>query len=467
MADRPNIILLIGEDTGFHLGCYGQPEARTPNLDRLASEGTRYTHAYTVGPVCAPSRSCITTGCYPWSIGSHHMRSTLINPPRMFTHELQDAGYHVSWPTKTDFNFDPPKDFATDQAHWWNGDFPKQPFFAFRNLGSTHESNMWDVSPNSRGYLDWIDRLPVEKRTNPATVNVPAYLPDVPEVRREIARYFDMLAIQDMEVGQTLDAIDRAGLRDNTVVIYMTDHGRGLAREKRWCFDAGLHLPLIVRWPGNVDRGGVDETVVSWTDIAPTILSIAGASIPSHYQGQTLFGSDRKYAFSGRDRMDEQFDRVRTVTDGRFRYIRNDFPQLPYCQRIMYQENQLTMQSLRLLAAGGRLTYPNDVFMAKAKAPEELYDAQTDPDMVRNLADEPALATKKAELRTALETELDRFGDMGLIDELELIANGILTDRLTHEYRPRFVTLWSVYQQFAGTAYVTLNEATRAGKSAS
>jgi arylsulfatase A-like enzyme len=459
MADRPNIILLIGEDTGFHLGCYGQPEARTPNLDRLASEGTRYTHAYTVGPVCAPSRSCITTGCYPWSIGSHHMRSTLIHPPRMFTHELQDAGYHVSWPTKTDFNFDPPKDFANDTHDWLGADFPKQPFFAFRNLGSTHESNMWDTTPGGGGYHSQITRLPVDQRTNPDAVHVPAYLPDVPEVRREIARYFDMLKIQDMDVGSVLDQVERAGIADNTAVIYITDHGRGLAREKRWCFDAGLHLPLIIRWPGNVDRGGVDETIVSWTDIAPTILSIAGAAIPSHYQGQTIFGSDRKFAFSGRDRMDEQFDRVRTVTDGRFRYIRNDFPELAYSQRNLYQENELTTQALRLMAAGGRLSGDNEVFMQRTKPAEELYDAQVDPEMVRNLADDPKMSDKKSELKTAIDVEMDRFGDLGLIDEQELIRRGIITDRLTNEYRLRIMPLSSVYQLRSGPSYLTMNEA--------
>lgn len=461
MANRPNIVLLVGEDTGYHLGCLGDPDARTPNLDRLASEGTVFTRGYTVGPVCAPSRCCMVTGCYPWSIGAHPMRSTLLNPPRLFTHELQDAGYHVSWPTKTDFNFVPPRDFATDTADWWKGEFPRRPFFGFWNFGVTHESSMWDHVPGEHwpGHAKMVESLPKDRRTDPARVRVPTYLPDVPEVRKEIARYFDTLAVQDMQVGEVLAAIDRAGERANTVVIYMTDHGRGLAREKRWTYDAGLHLPLIIRWPGKMKAGGVDERVVSWTDIAPTILSIAGATIPSHYQGQSVLTSDRKYAFSGRDRMDESFDRIRTVTDGRYRYIRNDFPHITYSQRNKYQQNSLTTLALRRMDLDGTLKYPANVYMQPAKPPIELYDAQTDPDMVKNLADDPALMSKREELSAALEAEMNRFGDLGLTDETELIARGLLNNRLETEYRPRIEPLPEAYAKRSGPTFLTMNEA--------
>lgn len=461
MADRPNIVLLVGEDTGYLLHCLGTPEAQTPNLDKLASEGTRYTRGYTVGPVCAPSRCCMVTGCYPWSIGTHQMRSTLLNVPRLFTHELQDAGYHVSWPTKTDFNFEPPKDFATDTADWWKGEFPDEPFFGFWNFGVTHESSMWDHVPGNHwpGHDKMTASLANENRTDPATVRVPSYLPDVPEVRKEIARFFDTLRVQDMQVGEILSAIDRSGKRDNTVVIYMTDHGRGLAREKRWCYDAGLHLPLIIRWPGKSEAGSVDERVVSWTDIAPTILSIAGVKIPSHYQGQNILTSERKYAFSGRDRMDESFDRVRSVTDGRYRYIRNDFPHIAYSQWNKYQKNSLTTQALRRMDAEGTLKYPADVYMQPAKPAVELYDAQTDPDMVKNLADDPALKSKREELASALKAELNRFGDLGMTDETELIARGLINNRLETEYRPRIEPIPEAYAKTSGRTYLTMNEA--------
>lgn len=465
MADRPNIVLLVGEDTGLHLGCYGQPEARTPTLDRLAAEGSRYTHAYTVGPVCAPSRCCMVTGCYPWSIGTHPMRSTLLNPPRLFTHELQSAGYHVAWPTKTDFNFDPPADFCTDKSEWWNG-LPNEPFFVYRNFGITHESTMWDANPDhGGGYGNLLRVLPAHLRVDPASVRVPAYLPDVPETRRELARYFEALAMQDLEVGQTLRAIDEApaSVRENTIVIYLTDHGRGIAREKRWCYDAGLHLPLIVRWPDKWrpkghTPGAVIEDVVSWVDLAPTILALTGTPIPSHYQGQPFVGTKRKYAISGRDRMDESFDRIRTITDGRFRYIRNDFPHIPYAQRNRYQQASLTTQALRRMDADGTLKAPADVYMQRTKPAEELYDASADPDMVKNLVSDPAYQQKLVELRAALAHEMDRFGDLGLIDETELVARGVLKDRIA-EYRKRIEPLPEPYHTRTGPTYLTLNEA--------
>jgi N-sulfoglucosamine sulfohydrolase len=459
MPNRHNIVLLVGEDTGLHLGCYGQREAHTPNLDRLASQGTRYTHGYSVGPVCAPSRCCMVTGSYPWSIGTHHMRSTLKHPPRLFTQELQDAGYHVSWPTKMDFNFEPPADFATSTESWWETGLPRKPFFAYRNFQITHESSLWDVGARGREYQDWVRDLPAELRIDPSDVDVPAYLPDVPEVRLEISRYFQALALQDLQVGQTLEAIERSGMASNTVVIYLTDHGRGLAREKRWCYDAGLHLPLIIRWPGTLAAGAVEDRVVSWVDLAPTVLAIAGAAIPEHYQGQTIFQSDRRYAISGRDRMDEQFDRVRTVTDGRYRYIRNDFPHLPYAQRNMYQENQRTTQALRRMDVEGTLIAPADVFMQPAKPAEELYDAETDRDMVWNLAGDPAHAGKLRELKLALEQELGRFGDLGMVDETELIERGLVVDRLAGEFRPRIQPLPPEYAARSGPTYLTLNEA--------
>lgn len=453
--------MLVGEDTGLHPHCYGTPEARTPNIDRLAASGVRCTHAYSVAPVCAPARSCMITGVYPWSLGTHHMRSKMLQPPRLFTHELQECGYHVSWPTKTDFNFDPPVDFATDTESWWDKSLPDKPFFGFRNFASTHESDMWDCDPEGlgKGYPTQIDQLPEDQRTDPAAVRVPAYLPDVPEVRRELARYFDMLAIQDMQIGQTLDAIDRAGVADHTVVIYMTDHGRGLAREKRYCYDAGLHLPLIIRWPGRIKPGSVNNQVVSWVDLAPTILSIAGCSVPETYQGQSIFSTSRTHAVSGRDRMDEQFDRVRTITDGRFRYIRNDFPHLPWSQRNWYQESQQTMQALRRMDADGTLIGSAKAFMRRPKPPEELYDAVADPDMVHNLIDDPDYVPIVARLRDALKDELRRFGDLGMVDETDLIARGLVADLLTDDYRKRIQPLPEPYHSRTGLGCLTMNEA--------
>lgn len=458
MARRPNIILLIGEDTGLHLGCYGDGYASTPRLDRLAAEGCRYDQALSTAPVCAPSRSSIITGMYPWSIGTHQMRSTLLRPPRLFTHELRDAGYFVNWHTKTDFNFDP--DTAGDGAPWrdadhdWltelaHGTLPQQPFFLYRNFGVTHESTMWSDAFHEAGGA-WKERedqqhlLQPDQRHDPARATVPPYLPDTPEVRRHLAWYYDALSIQDAQIGRVLDALAASPYADNTLVIYMTDHGRGLPREKRWCYDAGLHLPLIVRGPG-IAPGTVSDELVNWVDIAPTLLSLAGASIPQHCQGQAFLGQQkaatpRSFAFAGRDRMDEAFDHVRVARDRRWHYIRNSFPAIPYCQRNHYMERMDATRQLRELHAAGRLAGDAAVWMAPRKPAEELYDAHADPAMVRNLADDPAHAQTLARLRAALDEHLQRVGDLGMVDERELVARGLVKDRI-EEFRSRIKPL--------------------------
>jgi len=450
MSDsRPNIMLLVGEDVGLHLGCYGVGYATTPNLDRLAARGCRYDNGISCAPVCAPSRCALITGMYPWTVGGHHMRSTLVNPPRLFTHELQDAGYDVLWPTKTDFNLEPPADFARtgDDAQWLTtGKLPDSasgvPWFAFWNFGMTHESGMWDKNTNQTSdFADRTAHLPPELRHDPADAPVPAYLPDTPGVRVEISRYFDNLAWQDQQVGRALQLLEDSGQADNTVVIYLTDHGRGLCREKRWPYEAGVHLPLLIRWPKHIDASSVSDELVSWIDVTATILSLAGAAIPARYQGQVFLGPDkappRTYAYSGRDRMDEDFDRVRTSRSKRFRYTRNFFPQIPYLQRIGYMENSAATQSLRDGRAAGTLNQYQAPFLADTKPIEELYDVVADPDCVVNLADDPAHRDTLLAMRADLQRMMEDTHDLGRFDEHELIERGIITDRMETEYRPR------------------------------
>ena len=447
---RPRfVVLLVGEDTGLHLGCYGNAYATTPNLDRLASRGRRYTHAFTHSPVCAPSRSGLVTGRYPWAIGTHPMRSTLLDPPRLFTQELRDAGVHVAWPTKTDFNFEPPPGFADTTEDWLDTLAqapPPAPAFLYRNFNVSHESGVWDRSPHGgRTYADTLAELAPAEPHDPAHAPVPAYLPDTPETRTDVARYFDTLLLQDREIGRALDALDAAGVADETLVIYLTDHGRGLPREKRWCYDAGLHLPLIARWPGVIEPGTVDEQLVAWVDVAPTILSLMGVPVPASYDGQVFLGPDRaeprRFAFAGRDRMDENFDHVRVARSKRHHYIRNGFPGLPYAAFQRYMEHEPTLQRMRELHAAGELRGDAALFMAERKAPEELYDAERDPGCLVNLADDPAHLPALEEHRRALDAFAASVPDLGLRDETDLVAEGLVADRLTDEYRPRAGTL--------------------------
>ena len=454
-------MFLQGEDVGRHLGCYGDGYASTPHLDQLAAEGTRFTNAFSHAPVCAPSRGGMVTGCYPWSIGNHFMRCNMFSPPRLFTHELVDAGYHVSWPTKLDFNLEPSDGWCTDQEDWWKKPAPNEPFFVYRNFALTHESRMfWDV-PEWHGEAF---PCPDKARHDPADASIPPCFPDIPEMRQQIATYYDAFSAIDEQIAECLRWLDESGQRDNTVVIFLSDHGRGLPREKRWCYDAGLHLPLIIRWPGVLEEGSFNCDLTAWVDIAPTILSMAGIAIPEHYQGQVALGEDkapaREYVFAGRDRMDVVFDKVRAARDGKFHYIRNDAPGLPWAQKQSYMEQQPVMPVMRAMHAAGELTADEAVFFKKEKEPEELYDVEADPHQLRNLATNPNYKDTLARMRGALENHLATVGDLGDTDEKVLIERGIVTDRMT-EYEARLPVRELPPEQIIGPRPipVTLGEA--------
>lgn len=447
MPGQPNIVVVVGEDTGRIAGCYGADHVLTPNLDRLAAEGCRYDEAYSTAPVCAPSRATMVTGRYPMRLGTHHMRSTLLDPPRLFTHELRDAGYHVSWPTKLDFNLEPTEGWCDDTDDWLgrlrSATMPDRPWFAFVNLAITHESSMW---PDEL----WPAERPRPPRiTDPATVPVPSYLPDTPVVRSDIARHADNIAVLDAQVGEILDALDASGAADSTVVVFLADHGRGLPREKRWPYTAGIHMPLLVRWPGVLTPGSASDRLVSWVDLAPTFCSIAGAPIPSGYEGVAFLGAQagpaRDHVVAGRDRMDEALDRVRVIRDRHHHYVRNFWPQLPWAQRVSYMENMPTMQELRRLHAAGDLAGPAALFMADAKPVEELYDLTVDPECVHNVADDPRHAAARGRLAGLLDDFLAAAPDLGAAPERELVNRGLVADRLT-EYRARVAPLPAAWQ---------------------
>lgn len=285
---RPNIVFIGAEDISADLGCYGNTLVHTPNLDRLASQGAVFKNAYVHCPVSAPSRSGMITGMYPTTIGTHHMRSKLLSPPRTFTQELRDAGYYVRWATKTDFNFDPPKDGFDSTEPWLNDGAiqeikaQRQPFFLHVNFMTTHESHVFgDKEAEAHAA-----KLAPEQRIDPAKVIVPPFYPDTPEVRRDIARYLNNISAMDQEVGEVLDLLERNGLSDNTLIMFWGDNGRGMPRHKRWCYRSGIRVPLIVRWSGKIAPGTVREDLVSTIDVAPMFLTVAGAPVPERMQGK-------------------------------------------------------------------------------------------------------------------------------------------------------------------------------------
>jgi uncharacterized sulfatase len=438
---RPNILWISAEDISPDLGSYGDGYARTPNLDRLANQGVRFAKAFSVAPVCAPSRSAIITGMYATSIGSHHMRSKAVPPVgvKAFPEYLRAAGYYCTNNSKTDYNFEAPPsntppvtvwDESSRNAHWRNR-APGQPFFSVFNLIVTHESQ---IRTGPQEFAKNTAALRPEDRHDPARAVLPPYYPDTPIVRNDWARYYDLITAMDLQAAELLKQLEEDGLAENTIVFFWGDHGRGLPRAKRWLYDSGIRVPLIVRWPGQIQPGTVREDLVSLLDLAPTVLSLAGVPVPSHMQGQVFLGKGtappRQYVFAHRDRMDEAYDRMRAVHDGRYEYIRNFFPGRPYAQHIDYMEEMPTMREMRRVYKehfnalspnyGKAMTETQQLFFRPEKPAEELYDLNSDPHEVKNLATSEAHQSELKRLRGALEQWQKETKDLGSIPEDEL-----------------------------------------------
>jgi len=328
-AERPNILWLTCEDMSPNLGCYGDPDAVTPNVDRLAARGVRYTQAFAPAGVCAPARSCLITGMYASSIGSHHMRSiaTLPQSIRPFTTYLRQAGYFCTNQSKQDYNFKTPPD-AWDigrgaKAHWRSRQ-TDQPFFAVFNCVDTHESRI--RGPTTAKVL-----LTEAERRDPDRIHLPPYLPDTPLIRRDWARELDLITMMDKAwFPRLMGQLEEDGLADDTIIFFFGDHGVGLPRSKQFVYDSGMRVPLIIYFPPKwqylapAGPGSTVDRLVSFVDFGPTVLSLAGVPIPKHVKGRLFLGTQatapRKYVYGIRDRMDERYDMTRTVRDDRFKY---------------------------------------------------------------------------------------------------------------------------------------------------
>jgi uncharacterized sulfatase len=385
------------------------------------------------------------TGVYPTTLGSHHMRSKLVNIPATYVDHLRKAGYFIAWPKgplgKTDFNFDVPKAWADSAADWTKtpGVLPKdKPFFAYCNFTVTHESQARAAKAK---YEENTARLTAAKRRDRATVKLPPYYPDTPAVRECVAKYHDNITAMDYLFGDVLKTIDAQPWAKNTVVVFFGDHGWGLTRGKRWPYDSGLRVPFLIRWPDHIKPGTVRDDLACFLDVAPTFLALAGAPVPPEMNGRVILGEKTqpvpKYVFGGRDRMDEAFDRIRTVRSDRYRYIRNFHPEIPYAQYINYMDEMPVMKDWRRLAFEGKLNPVQMQFFARTKPKEELYDLDNDPYEVKNLADSPAHAVVLAEMRAALDRWVVDTKDLGGVPEQELIKRGVVRDLLNTEYADR------------------------------
>ncbi|MFC2089480.1 sulfatase-like hydrolase/transferase [Bacteroidota bacterium] len=422
---RPNIVWISLEDLSPHLGCYGDTLAKSPTIDKLAEEGIKYTNAFTSAPVCAPCRSGIITGMNQTSIGTHHMRVThkadglptpysAVPPPyvKMFTEYLRAAGYYCTNNVKTDYQMEVPVtawDESSTQASFVNRKDKSQPFFAIYNFTQSHESQNW--------------RKP--KNTNPDHVTVPPYYPDNKVVREHLATLYDNVMIVDQKVKDVLDLIEKSGEADNTIVMFWTDHGDGMPRAKRWLYESGLKVPLIVRFPDKRYAGTVDDQLISSIDFGPTVLSLAGIEVPTHMQGQAFLGKyatdrERAFVFGARDRFDESYDMVRTVRTQRYRYIRNYYPHLPYIIWIPYRNRQPIMQELIRMDLQDSLNEVQKLWMADSRPAEELYDCIDDPHNINNLADDPKYQEIKRDLGVAMDRYMLAIDDKGYLSEDQL-----------------------------------------------
>lgn len=428
---RPNILWISTEDMSPHLGCYGDKVAKTPNIDKLATQGIRFTNMFTTAAISAPVRAGIITGMYQTSIGCMHMRTVSYRrsaenpiaftavPPhyvKAFTEYMRVAGYFCTNNSKTDYQFakDPVPASIWDEcgkdAHYRNRQDKNQPFFAVFNWVGTHESQNWNIS---------------KVKTDPSKVNVPPYYPDNQIIRKNIAKMYDNIATLDSVVGSLISELEKEGELDNTIIFFWGDHGDGLPRSKRWLYDSGLNIPLIIKYPGKQKAGTVDSRLLSSIDFGPTVLSLAGVPVPAHMQGIPFLGDQqgepREAVYAARDRVDESYDMIRSVRTDRYLYIRNFYPDEPFPIWVPYLSKMPIYKEMLRLDAEGKLTGPQKSWFSYTRPPEELYDVKTDPFQIKNIANDPSYKEvitimRKRQKEWTLET-----GDMGHQNEPEMI----------------------------------------------
>ena len=445
--EKLNVIWISCEDMGPVLSSYGVKEISTPNIDKLAEEGIKYTNAYSTVGVCAPSRFSIITGMYPARLGAHNMRTgnfyTYKDPDKLtykqnkgvidksginipeyevvtptnikaFTEYLRNENYYCINNNKCDYQFNSPFT-AWDEVsgNISYKDRPKNtPFFYVKNLMVTHESRIW------------------LRKNEPITVNkdilkIPAYYPDIPEVRNDIAIKYSNIQEMDRQVGEIISDLEKNDLLDKTIIFFWSDHGGNLLRQKRAVGNSGLKVPLIIRFPDGYRSGEVDNRIVSLMDLGPTTMSLLEIKPPSFLDGKAFLGKyktkPRNYAFGSADRFDESTDMQRSVIDGRFVYIKNFMPELPLIYRNKYREQISMNKKIIQMDRDDELIGDSKYIFMKSKQDEELYDLKFDPYEVDNIANNPDYKDKLIELRNALNTWQYEIDDKGFINESELI----------------------------------------------
>lgn len=455
----PNVVWIVAEDLSPRLPPFGDSTVATPHLSALAAAGVRYPNCFSVSGVCAPSRSALATGMYPISIGAHNMRTQYntdilaqnglpiygaVPPPevKMLSQHLREAGYYCTNNDKQDYQFEAPRAAWDDNGPL--ADFanraPGQPFYAVYNLNVTHESQVWgaaakhyrfEASYPDSAVLEQASNTPLPESERPPTdpaldVPVPPYLVDDDSTRNDLRRVYRNVQTMDEQVGALLAHLRRHDQLDSTIVVWYTDHGGPLPREKRLLYDSGLRVPMIVRWPDGYRAGEVDSSLVSFVDLLPTTLAMVGLEVPDIVQGVTAFAktgnTEREYVYAAADRFDTEYDRIRAVRDRRYKLLRNYYPERPYYLDVAYRTNLPSMRSLLRGRDAGTLSAEQASWFRETKDTVELFDTYSDPHELRNLAEDTAYAEVRARLTAALNAHLAEVGDLGGIDERELVA---------------------------------------------
>ncbi|WP_139959688.1 sulfatase-like hydrolase/transferase [Flavicella sediminum] len=443
-ASKPNILWIVAEDHGPHMGCYGDAFATTPHIDKFAEKGMCFNYAWSSAPVCAAARTTLWSGISGPSSGGEHMRSMSKYPEgkNMFPKYLRDIGYYCAGNGKEDYNLTTPEgvwDESSIKAHY-NKRKPGQPFFAYFNNTQSHEGHIHDITRKAKS-----------KRTkslhDPSKVKLPKYHPDCEAMRLEWAAYYNSVTKVDAAAGKRLAELAEAGLEDNTIVFYFADHGAGFARQKRWPNNAGLQVPVVVyfpeKWkhlaPKEYKAGGRSDRLISFVDFAPTVLSIAGIEAPKWMQGYAFAGKhqtkEQPYVYGFRGRMDERLDLVRSVSNGRYVYLRNYMPQFSQGQRVNSQIRFpfSSTAAWKKLYDEGKLNKAQSLFWETPKAPEELYDLKNDPDEINNLANSKEHQRILKKMREAQQTYARDIRDVGFIPENERFTNTVAPYDFGHD----------------------------------
>ena len=439
---RHNILWINVEDMSPRLSFYGDSTIATPNLDKLASESTIFDHCYSVSGVCAPSRASLITGLYPTSFGAQHLGnmqktsaldqisdSALLSrylsiplyeavPPvgiKCFTEHLRAEGYFCTNNAKTDYQFEVPItawDQNDNNAHWKNRK-PGQSFFSVFNLEITHESKIRE-------------RTKEPLQVNPSDINVPPYYPNTASMRHDLAVHYSNIKAMDDQVGQLIADLKNAGLYDSTIIFFFSDHGDGLPRAKRWLYDSGTKVPLLVRIPGQ--PAGRHLSLISFVDFAPTVLSLANIIPKRNLHGQGFLGrfsSPRKnrYLFAARDRHDIDFDRVRSVRNHKYKLIRNYLPEQPYLMPLPYRDQLYCMEDIYQLRKSKTLEAPFRFWVNGPRPELELYDTETDLHAINNLVQDPKYKSILIELTEQLQQWQTRIPDLSELEEYRMVKH--------------------------------------------